>query len=418
MRGRLPPSSAAKLEGTMRRLLSGLTVVALALASASGHAEIPGGVLRVGILNDMNGPFSAQSGPGSVVAAQLAAEDFAAEAGGLRVEILSADHQNKPDIGATIVRQWIDRDGVTAVADVPNSGVGLAVNQVVREKHRTFVASNVGTSDLTGKFCAPTTVQWSMDTWAFGNAVARAEVEQGGKTWFFVTVDYALGTALQRDASAALTGLGGQVNGAVRVPLGTTDFSAYLVQAQASGAQVVALATTGADLINAVKQAGEFGLTRSQTLAALLVTIADVDAVGLAAMHGVLLAESYYWDLNDATRAFAARFAARMAGRVPTANQAAVYGSVLAYLRAAKAADSIEGERVIAQMQKAPIQDQLYGEVVVRKDGRAVHPMYVFRVKSPAASKSRWDAYELVATIPADLAFRPLAQGGCSLVAK
>ncbi len=393
--------------------------VALAvLVAVPARADIPGGVLRVGVLNDMAGPFSAQSGPGSVVAAKLAAEDFAAEAGGLRVEILAGDHQNKPDVGATIVREWIDRDGVTAVADAVNSGVGLAVNQVLREKHRTFVATNVGTSDLTGKFCAPTTVQWNMDTWAMGSAIAHALYGQDDKTWFFIAVDYAFGAALQRDATAALTALGGQALGGVRAPLGTSDFSSYLVQAQASRAQVVAFANTGADLVNAVKQANEFGLPPAQKLAALFATIADVDAVGLPQMQGLLLAESFYWDLNDATRAFAQRFAARMGGKMPTANQAAVYGSVLAYLRAAKAADSIEGERVIAEMQRAPIHDPFYGEVVVRKDGRAVHPMYVFRVKTPATSKARWDDYDLVATIPAEQAFRPIEQGGCALVGK
>ena len=391
---------------------------ALILWGAAAHAEIPGGVLRVGVLNDMAGPFSAQSGPGSVVAAQLAAEDFAPEAGGLKVEILSGDHQNKPDVGAGIVRAWVDRDGVTAVADAVNSGVGLAVNQVLRDKHRTFIATNVGTSDLTGKFCAPTTVQWNMDTWAMGNAIARAMAAQGNKTWYFIAVDYALGAALQRDATNALGLLGGTVAGGVRAPLGTTDFSAYLVQAQASGAPVVAFANTGADLINAVKQANEFGLPPAQKLAALFATIADVDAVGLPQMQGLLLTESFYWDLNEATRAFAKRFAARMGGRMPTANQASVYGSVLAYLRAAKAADSIEGEAVIAEMRRAPIHDPLFGDVVVRQDGRAVHPMYVFRVKAPAAAKARWDDYDLVSTIPADEAFRPMDQGGCPLVGK
>jgi branched-chain amino acid transport system substrate-binding protein len=398
--------------------MRGVTLVVLALAVAIGtaRAEIPDGMLRVGVLNDMNGPFKDQSGPGSVVAARMAAEDFAPEAGGLKTEILSGDHQNKADVGVTIVRQWLDRDGVTAVADAVNSAVGLAVNQVMREKHRTFVASNTGTSDLTGKFCAPTTVQWNMDTWAMGNVLVRAMAQRGSRSWFFIAVDYAFGAALQRDATDALTRLGGQVAGSVRAPLGTTDFSAYLLQAQSSGAGIVAMANTGADLINAVKQANEFGLTPKQELAALFATIADVDAVGLGRLHGLLLTESYYWDTNDATRAFAKRFAARMDGRMPTANQASVYGSVLAYLRAAKAADSIEGERVIAAMQAAPIQDPLLGEVTVRKDGRAVHAMQVFRVKTPDRSAGRWDDYDLVATIPAAEAFRPLEAGGCKLV--
>jgi branched-chain amino acid transport system substrate-binding protein len=392
-----------------------LLTAAWLLLSPLAHAALPE-VVKVGILNDMNGPFADQSGRGSVVAAQMAAEDFAAESGGFKVEILSADHQNKPDIGAQIVRQWVDQDGVAAVADAVNSGVGLAVNQVMADKHRTFIATNVGTSDLTGKFCQPTTVQWTMDTYAMGNTIARAMMAQGGDSWYFISFDYALGAALERDATATLTALGGKVLGSVKHPLGTTDFSSYLVQAQSSGAKVVALADTGTDLINAVKQAAEFGLTPKQTLAGLFTQIVDVDSMGLAAAHGLLVTEAFYWDLNDATRAFSRRFAQRFGGRVPTANQAGVYSSVLAYLRAVKAAGSIEGETVIAQLQKAPIQDALFGTVTVRKDGRAVHDMYTFRVKTAAESKGRWDDYQVVATIPGADAFRPLDKGGCKLV--
>ena len=392
-----------------------LLTAAWLLLSPLAHAALPE-VVKVGILNDMNGPFADQSGRGSVVAAQMAAEDFAAESGGFKVEILSADHQNKPDIGAQIVRQWVDQAGVAAVADAVNSGVGLAVNQVMADKHRTFIATNVGTSDLTGKFCQPTTVQWTMDTYAMGNTIARAMMAQGGDSWYFISFDYALGAALERDATATLTALGGRVLGSVKHPLGTTDFSSYLVQAQSSGAKVVALADTGTDLINAVKQAAEFGLTPKQTLAGLFTQIVDVDSMGLAAAHGLLVTEAFYWDLNDATRAFSRRFAQRFGGRVPTANQAGVYSSVLAYLRAVKAAGSIEGETVIAQLQKAPIQDALFGTVTVRKDGRAVHDMYTFRVKTAAESKGRWDDYQVVATIPGADAFRPLDKGGCKLV--
>jgi len=392
-----------------------LLAAAWLLLSPLAHAALPE-VVKVGILNDMNGPFADQSGRGSVVAAQMAAEDFAAEGAGFKVEILSADHQNKPDIGAQIARQWVDQDGVAAIADAVNSGVGLAVNQVMADKHRTFIATNVGTSDLTGKFCQPTTVQWTMDTYALGNTVARAMVAQGGDTWYFISFDYALGAALERDATATLTSLGGKVLGSVKHPLGTTDFSSYLVQAQSSGAKVVALADTGTDLINAVKQAAEFGLTPKQTLAGLFTQIVDVDSMGLAAAHGLLVTEAFYWDLNDATRAFSRRFGQRFGARVPTANQAGVYSSVLAYLHAVKAAGSIEGETVIAQLQKAPIQDVLFGTVTVRKDGRAVHDMYTFRVKTAAESKGRWDDYQVMATIPGVEAFRPLDKGGCKLV--
>jgi branched-chain amino acid transport system substrate-binding protein len=391
--------------------------VALLLPGAFAQAELPA-TIKVGILNDMNGPFADQSGRGSVVAAQMAAEEFAALGGGLKVEIVSADHLNKPDVGAQIVREWVDRDGVTAVADAVNSGVGLAVNTVMAEKHRTFVATNVGTSDLTGKFCQPTTVQWTMDTYAMGNTMARAMMKQGADTWYYISFDYALGAALERDSTAVLTSLGGKVLGSVKHPLGTTDFSSYLLQAETSGAKVIALADTGTDLINAVKQAAEFGISKKQILAGLFTQIVDVDSIGLPAAQGLTVTEAFYWDLNDNTRSFAQRFGQRFNGRMPTANQAGVYSSVLAYLNAVKAANTIEGEAVVAQMRKAPIEDKLFGTVTVRQDGRAVHDMYTFRVKAPGESKSRWDTYTVLARIPGNEAFRPLNQGGCKLVAQ
>lgn len=388
---------------------------ALLLPASFVHAELPAAV-KVGVLNDMNGPFADQSGRGSVVAAQMAAEEFAAQGGGFKVEIVSADHLNKPDVGAQIAREWVDRDGVSAIADAVNSSVGLAVNTVMAEKHRTFIATNVGTSDLTGKFCQPTTVQWTMDTYAMGNTMARAMMGQRADTWYYISFDYALGAALERDSTSVLTALGGKVLGSVKHPLGTTDFSSYLLQAQSSDAKVIALADTGADLINAVKQAAEFGGTRKQILAGLFTQIVDVDSIGLAAAQGLTVTEAFYWDLNDATRAFARRFGQRFGDRVPTANQAGVYSSVLAYLHAVKAANTIEGEAVVAQLRKQPIEDALFGTVTVRPDGRAVHDMYTFRVKAPNESKSRWDIYTVVARIPGNEAFRPLNQGGCKLV--
>ena len=395
--------------------LAAALLPALAVPLAA-EAEIPNHTLKIGILNDQSGPFADQSGKGSVAAAELAVEDFAKDAGPLKVEILYGDHQNKPDIGSNIVRQWVDQDGVAAVADAVNSGVGLAINQILHDKNRTFVASNVGTSDLTGKFCQPTTVQWNMDTWALGNATAQALAKQGDKSWYFISFDYALGQALQRDATEALTKLGGTVVGSVKHPLGTTDFASYLLQAQGSGAKVVAFADTGGDLITGVKQANEFGITPNQALAGLFTQITDVEAMGLKAAQGLIVTESFYWDLSDGTRAFSKRFADKMGGKMPTANQAAVYSSVLAYLRAAKAADTIDGDKVVAEMRKAPIQDPLIGPVTVRPDGRAVHAMYVFRVKKPEQSKGKWDDYTLIDTIPTDRAFRPLADGGCALV--
>lgn len=400
----------------MRTRLLALAAAVL-LSPLAARAQLPDTV-TIGVLNDMAGPFADQSGKGSVVAAQMAAEDFAAAgAAPFKVRIIAGDHQNKADIGAALARQWIDRDGVAAIADNPNSAVGLAVNQVMREKHRAFLATNVGTSDLTGKFCSPDTVQWTMDTWAMGSSAARAMMQEGGDTWFFISFDYAFGAGLQRDATAMLDKLGGKVLGAVKHPLGTTDFSSYLVQAQASGAKVVALADTGTDLINAVKQAAEFGLTPKQRLDALFALITDVDAIGLKSAQGMIVTESFYWDLNDATRAFARRFAERFGGKMPTSNQAGVYSQVLAYLHAVEAANTIEGEKVVAELRRAPIDDTLFGTIVVRPDGRAVHAMHVFRVKAPAASHDRWDVYEKLADIPADQAFRPLDQGGCPLVA-
>ncbi len=396
----------------MRLALLAMTMLA-GFAVLPARAQLPD-PLKIGIINDQSGPFADQSGRGSVVAAQLAVEDFKAEAPEINVEILYGDHQNKPDVGSAIVRAWVDRDGVVAVADAVNSAVGLAVNDVLRDRHRTFIASNVGTSDLTGKACAPTTVQWTFDTWSLGNSAARALKDKG--PFFFIGFDYALGQALERDTTAVLKALGGTVAGSVKHPLGTTDFSSYLLQAQASGAKVIAFASTGTDFINGVKQAAEFGVNRGATLTGLFTQIVDVESLGLQAAQGLTLTEAFYWDLNDNTRAFTQRFAARMPGRVPTENQAGVYSSVLAYLRAAKAANSIVGETVVAAMRAAPIQDKLFGPVTVRIDGRAVHSMHVFRVKAPGASRSRWDLYEHVAEIPAAEAFRPLDQGGCPLV--
>ena len=404
------------------RFMRSLSCAAFAAAALAGlataaHARIPGEKIKIGVLSDFSGPFADQVGKGSLVGAQLAAEDFANEAGDLSVEIVSADHQNKPDIGVAIARRWVDEEGVDAVVDLANSGVGLAVNTLMREKNRAMLASATATSDLTGKFCQPTTVQWALDTWALGSAIGRTITAMGGSSWFFISFEYALGKALQRDATEAIVKAGGSVVGSVAHPLGVTDFGSYLLQAQASGAKVIALADTGADAINAIRQAVDFHIIGPEgRLAALFLQITDIDALGLKAAQGLILSEAFYWDLNDSTRAFSARFAERMGGRMPTEDQAAAYSATLAYLRAAKSAGTIEGERVLAEMRKSPIDDPLFGRVVVRPDGRATHAMYVFRVKAPEQSKSRYDVYDLVQTIPPEAAFRPLDQGGCPLV--
>jgi len=392
-------------------------IVAIAcLAAAAARAEIPGGTVRVGVLTDMSGAFSDEVGAGSVAAAELAAADFAAESGGLKVEIVSADHQNKPDIGSAIARRWLDQDGVDAIVDLPNSGVALAVAAIAHERHRVALASSSMSSTLTGSACQPTTVQWVSDTWAQGKSMAAGIVPMGLKNWYFLTVDYALGKALEADATSALRALGGTVVGSSRDPLGTTDFAGPLLQAQSSGADVLALASTGSDMINALKQASEFGLTGKLTPAALFIQLSDVESIGLPVAQGLALTEAFYWDLNDATRAWSKRFAAKRDGRMPTQDHAGVYSATLAYLRAVRDAGTIEGEQVVATMRRAPFDDTLFGRVSIRADGRVVHDMYRFKVKTPAQSHARYDDYQLIATIPADQAFRPLAEGGCKLV--
>jgi branched-chain amino acid transport system substrate-binding protein len=401
----------------MSRFLPALCLAAGVLACLPARAEIPDNTVRVGVLTDMTGPFADQVGAGSVVAAKLAAEDFAAESKGLKVEILSADHQNKPDVGAGIAAKWVDQDGVDAIVDLPNSGVALAVAGIMKEKHRVALASSAMSSAMTGKACAPTTVQWVSDTWVQGAGTVAAMHKTGADTWYFITVDYALGQALEGDATTALVAAGGKALGSSRLPLGTTDFGSALLAAQGSGAKVLALANTGADAINAVKQAGEFGLTKSgMKLAALFMMISDIKSIGLPVAQGLQLIEAFYWDLNDNTRAWSKRFAERMNGRMPTQDHAGVYSATLAYLRAVRDSQTITGEQVVKAMEKAPIQDKLFGSVTIRADGRAVHDMFLFQVKAPADSKGPWDLYSLRETIPGDSVFRPLAAGGCPMI--
>ena len=399
----------------MRRLAA-LLLATTCLIGSPSWAEIPGNKIKIGILTDMSGPFADQVGAGSVAAARLAAEDFSKESGGVQVEIVFADHQNKPDIGAGIARRWFDEDGVAAIADLPNSGVALAVATIAFEKHRTAIASSSMSSDLTGKACRPTTVQWVSDTWAQGKAMASGLVPDKLNNWYFLTVNYVLGQSLEADATSALVALGGTVAGSSRDPLGTTDFAAPLLQAQSSGANVLALASTGTDMINAVKQSAEFGLSGKLTPAALFVQLSDIDAIGLDLAKGLQLVTGFYWDRTDATRAWSKRFAATMAGRMPTEDHAGVYSATLAYLRAARDAKSIDGETVVAQMRAKPIDDALWGTVTIRQDGRAVHDMFRYKVKSPAESHGKSDDYTLITTIPGADAFRPLDKGGCSLV--
>jgi branched-chain amino acid transport system substrate-binding protein len=372
------------------------------------------------VLNDMSGLYSDITGPGSVWAARKAVEDFGAAAKGMKVEILAADHQNKPDIGSNIARQWIDVDKVDAIADVPTSSVGLAVNQIIREKNKVHLNSGSATSDMTGKACSPNTVHWAYDTYMLSNGTGKALVKTGGDTWYFLTADYAFGHALERDTEAVVLANGGKVLGKVRTPFPGQDFSSFLLQAQASKAKVIGLANAGGDTINSIKQAAEFGITKGgQNLAGLLVFVTDVHSLGLPTAQGLVLTESFYWDLNDGTRAWSREFAAAHKGRMPSMVQAGVYASVIHYLKALEALKSdADGVKVVDKMKEMPTDDKLFGKGTIRVDGRKIHDAFLFEVKKPAESKGPWDYYKLRATIPAAEAFRPLAQSECSLVKK
>jgi branched-chain amino acid transport system substrate-binding protein len=391
---------------------------AAAVASGAAQAQISDGVVKIGVMNDMSGTYADLSGPGSVVAAQMAAEDFGAAAKGLKVEIVGADHQNKPDIGSNIVRQWIDRDQVDVIVDVPTSSVALAVNQIVRDKNKVFLVSGAASSDLTGKACSPNTIHWTYDTWSLANGTGNAIVKTGGKTWFFLTADYAFGHALERDTAAVVEKNGGKVVGRVRHPFPATDFSSFLLQAQASKAQIIGLANAGADTTNAIKQAAEFGIVRGgQSLAALLIFLTDIKALGLPTAQGLVFTEAWYWDQTDANRAFAKKFAERNRGVYPSMVHAGVYSAVTHYLKAVSELKSdADGKAVVAKMKATGTDDPLFGKGTIRADGRKIHPMYLFEVKKPAESKGPWDLYKLRATIPAEEAFRPMAEGGCPLV--
>jgi branched-chain amino acid transport system substrate-binding protein len=399
-----------------RHLLA--AVAASALCAGAAHAQSGSQVsVKLGVLNDMSGLYADISGPGSVVAAQMAVEDFKAADKGIKAEIVSADHQNKPDNGSSIARKWYDQDGVDMILDVTTSSVALAVSEVTREKNKIFMISGGGTSDLTGTKCTPNNVHWTYDTWSLANGTGTAMTKQGGDTWYFLTADYAFGAALERDAGAAVQKAGGKVIGSIKHTLSASDFSSQLLQAQGSKAKVIGLANAGSDTTNAIKQASEFGITQGgQALAGLLVFSSDVKALGLKAAQGLVLTEAFYWDQNDQTREFSKRFAAKFGGRMPTSAQAGVYSSVMHYLKAVEATKGKDTAAVMAKMKEMPIDDPLFGKGSIRADGRAVHPMYLFEVKKPAESKGEWDLYKTLATIPTDEAFRPLNDGGCPLV--
>ena len=376
--------------------------------------------VTIGVINDQSGPYSDMGGVGSVAAAQLAIKDSGLEQKGWTIKLISADHQNKADVASNIVRQWFDTERVDVVADVTNSAAALAVNQIVKTKNKVMLASGPAVSDLTGSACSPNTVHWTHDTWAFANGIGKAVVQTGGKTWFFLTSDIAFGYALERDTEKMVLANGGKVIGKVRHPSGTSDFASYLLQAQASKADVIALANSGDDTVNSIKQAAEFGITESgQKLAGLLIYITDVHSLGLKLAQGLVLVSPFYWDMNDGTRKFSERFSALRNGAKPSMVQAGAYASIQHYLKAVEALGSAEdGAKVVAKMKEMPTDDPLFGKGYIRADGRKMHPMFLYEVKKPSESRYPWDYYTYKAEIPAEIAFRPMEEGGCPLVTK
>jgi branched-chain amino acid transport system substrate-binding protein len=385
---------------------------ALALAAGTAHAD----TLKIGVLTDMSGPYADVVGEGTVVATKLAVEDMGGKVLGMPIEVISADTQNKPDVASTLARKWLDDEHVDVLVGGSSSAAGLAIQEVAREKQHIFLITDSASSDFTGKACSPFGIQFSYDTYALSNGTARAMVKQGGDTWFFLTVDYAFGYALERDATKFVEAAGGKVLGDVRHPLNASDFSSYLLQAQASKAKVIGLANASTDTVNAIKQASEFGITEGgQKLAALLIFITDIESLGLKAAHGLVLTDSFYWDLNDKTRAWSKRFMA-LHGKVPTMTQAGAYSAVLHYLQAVKAAGTKDPKTVVAKMKATPVNDMNNNNVEIRPDGRVLHTMYLMQVKSPAESKYPHDVYTVLQTIPGAEAYRPMSEGGCPLV--
>lgn len=401
-----------------RRTLLRSASAASLLPTLRALAQQP--ALKIGVLTDLSGPYQDTTGQTGVICAQQAVQDFA-NSHGLSVEVIAADHQNKADIGAGIARQWFDRDGVDMILDVPNSAVALAVNGVAREKNKLFIASGSASTSLTGDQCSPNTVQWTYDTYMLAHSTGGALVQTGGTSWFFIGADYTFGHTLAQDTGAVVTAAGGKVEGSAFYPSpGTTDFSSLMLQAQASGAKVLGFANSGAETINCIKQATEFGLTPSIRLAALLMYVTDVHALGLDAAQGLSLTETFYWDLNDRTRAFTQRVLSKTPKNMPNMVHAGCYAGALHWMKAAAdlgvAQAKASGAATVERMKAMPTDDDCFGPGRIRVDGRCLHPAYLFEAKKPSESKSPWDLMRLVATTPADQAFRPLSAGDCALV--
>ncbi|MDN5001714.1 ABC transporter substrate-binding protein [Bradyrhizobium sp. GCM10027634] len=406
----------------MKKSIASLLLGTALAVTATGAAFAQDKTVKIGALSDQSGLYADLGGPGSTLAAQMAVEDSGLTGKGWKIDIISGDHQNKPDIGTAIARQWFDVDKVDIIVDVPNSGVALAVNNVVKEKNGVYINSGAATSDLTNAQCSPNTVHWTYDTYMLAHTTGQALVKAGGDTWFFLTADYAFGAALERDTTAVVTANGGKVVGGVKHPLNTPDFSSFLLQAQASKAKIIGLANAGGDTTNTIKQAAEFGIGKGgQKLAALLLFLTDVKAIGLETAQGLNFTETFYWDMNDQTRAFSKRFSEKMKnGAMPTMVQAGVYAGVRHYLKALEAlgGNPHDGVKVVEKMKSMPTEDDLFGKGEIQPNGRTIHNAYLFEVKKPSESKGPWDFYKLVGTVPGDQAFTPLSESKCALLKK
>jgi branched-chain amino acid transport system substrate-binding protein len=403
----------------MKRGVLGTVAGVLAAWALPAAAQVSNDVVKVGVATDMSSLYSDINGPGAVVATQMAIDDFGGTILGKKIELVTGDIQNKPDVAASLAGRWYDDEHVDMIMGAGASSSSIAIENVAGQKKRIFLAPDPGSSDITGKFCNPYTVQWSYDTVALANVTGSATVKAGGKEWFFLTADYAFGYALERDATAVVTKSGGKVLGDIKAPINTQDFSSFLLQAQASKAQVIALANAGGDTVNSIKQAAEFGIVKGgQKLVALLAFISDVNSLGLERAQGLRLTESFYWDLNDKTRAFSKRFGEKFKGKMPTQVQAGFYSATLAYLNAVKAVGTDDPDKVMAHLKSIKWDDPVYGPSYIRADGRKMHDMYLFEVKTPAESKGPWDYYKLIATVPGEQAFRPMDQGDCPMVKK
>jgi len=403
----------------MKRLTFCGAALAAILSAAPALAQMSDGSVKIGVATDLSSLYADINGPGAVLATQMAIEDFGGSVLGKKIELVTGDIQNKADVAATMAGRWYDAEKVDMILGAGASSSSIAIENVAKEKKKIFLAPDPASSDITGKLCNPYTVHWVYDTAALANGTGSAVVKSGGKTWFFLTADYAFGYALERDVSEVVKKAGGTVLGGVKAPINTSDFSSYLLQAQASKAQIIGLANAGGDTITSIKQAAEFGIVKGgQKLAGLLVFVSDVHSLGLERAQGLRLTEAFYWDLNDKTRAFSKRFAEKFKGKMPTSVQAGFYSATLAYLNAVKATGTDDADKVMAQMKATKWDDPVFGKSWIRPDGRNMHDMYLFEVKSPAESKGPWDYYKLLATIPAEEAFRPMDQGGCPMVAK